>query len=168
MEDKLLELFKITQEDLTQNKFENFWEAFKDGLSQYSIEAYNIAQNTQGEDLAKEFGLDIDEFKAYRQLLLDTNPTLAENYKLLNDLAIKYQRARDAVDALSSKMGEYNSIMLASNPNISDQAKVISESKDALINLLILPQKTLISCLPISLSKIGIQFRTLLREQMAH
>ena len=135
-EDQLLELFKITQEDLTQNKFENFWEAFKDGLSQYSIEAYNIAQNTQGEDLAKEFGLDIDEFKAYRQLLLDTNPTLAENYKLLNDLAIKYQRARDAVDALSSKMGEYNSIMLASNPNISDQAKVISESKDALINLL--------------------------------
>ena len=133
---QLLELFKITDEDLQQNNFGNFYEAFQEGLSQYSIEAYNTAQNLQGEQQAEKFGLDIDEFKAYRQLLLDTNPALAENYKLLNDLAIKYQRARDAVDVLSGKMGEYNSIMLASNPNISDQARVIGESKDALINLL--------------------------------
>ena len=133
---KALGLDKTALADSGEWAAGSFIDAIQEGLAQWDIEAYNATQNAQGEQLAEKFGLDIDEFKAYRQLLIDTTDLEEKDYKILNDLAIKYQRARDAVDALSGKMGEYNSIMLASNPNIADQAKVISESKDALINLL--------------------------------
>jgi hypothetical protein len=44
--------------------------------------------NAEYEALAESYDIDVDEFKAYRDMLAETNNELAKNPKLLNLVAL--------------------------------------------------------------------------------
>lgn len=105
-------------------------------LKNWTPEAYFSGANLEGEKQAKAFDIDVEEFKAYRDLLLETNPLYADNVEGLNAVALANKRLEKGVKALSDDWEDFDKIMSNENASLEDLSSVIPEINDALQDVL--------------------------------
>lgn len=103
----------------------------EEGLATLEEEA-----NAAGEALAESFEIDLDEFKAYRDLLAETYPELKENAKALNEVAVANKRMEKGVKALADDWEELDSVMSDSTSSAEDISSVLPEINDGLQDIL--------------------------------
>jgi hypothetical protein len=101
-------------------------------LDNWTKEAYFSGANLAGEKQAKAFDVDVEEFKAYRDLLLDTNNAYADNVEGLNAVALANKRLEKGVKALSDDWEDFDKIMSNENASLEDISSIIPEINEAL------------------------------------
>jgi hypothetical protein len=69
-----------------------FTTAFKLGMEEWKLSDYIDAANKAGEEAAEKFEVDLDQFKAYRALLLDAHEAYEDNVEGLNAVALANSR----------------------------------------------------------------------------
>ena len=136
----LIKALGLTDEMLAQMGFvgENaatqFTTSFKSGLEDWDPEDFTQGINAKYEKKAEDYGIDVDEFKAYRDLLLQTNSALAEQPELLNKIALRQKRLQKGVKNLSDNWEDFNEAI--SSGDIAKISEVLPEVNDALKDML--------------------------------
>lgn len=121
-------------------------------LDNWTEEAYFSGANLAGEKQAEAFDIDVEEFKAYRDLLLDTNDAYADNVEGLNAVALANKRLEKGVKALSDDWEDFDRIMSNENASLEDLSSIIPEINEALQDVLNLDTKDF-SLLPPTFAK---------------
>ena len=98
--------------------------------------AYAENQNKAGEALAESYGIDVQDFKTYRDLLADTHPELKENAKALNEVAVANKRLQKGIEAVADDWEDYDAIMSDSSASMEDVSKVITGMQGPLQDIL--------------------------------
>ena len=135
--DELVQTLGLTPEMLQQmgfNSAEEFEKAFDEGLAGWTPEDFTEGVNAKYEKKAEDHGIDVEEFKAYRDLLLQTNSALAEQPELLNEIALRQKRLQKGVKSLSDNWEDFNEAM--SSGDIAKISEVLPDVNDALKDML--------------------------------
>ena len=138
--DELVKALGLTEEMLAQMGFvgENaatqFATSFKNGLEGWDPEDFTQGINAKYEKKAEDYGIDVDEFKAYRDLLLQTNSALAEQPELLNKITLRQKRLQKGIKSLSDNWEDFNEAI--SSGDIAKISEVLPEVNDALKDML--------------------------------
>ena len=135
--DELVQTLGLTPEMLQQMGFssaEEFEKAFDEGLSGWTPEDFTEDVNAKYEKKAEDHGIDVEEFRAYRDLLLSTNSALAEQPELLNKIALRQKRLQKGVKSLSDNWEDFNEAM--SSGDIAKISEVLPDVNDALKDML--------------------------------
>ena len=138
-DEQILALFGMTEEQIKALGYDSgkqFAEEVKAGLNNYSEEAYIDAADKAGNERAQELDLDVDELEAYRDLLAQIHPELAENRKALNDVAIANKRMEKGVKTLAGDWEDFNDIMTDSEASIEDVSSVLPDINEGLQDIL--------------------------------
>ena len=141
------ERVKITgmlDEDMTVEEINNTIKAINEGQSledialaaggEDALENFKTQANAAGEAKAEELDIDVDEFKAYRSLLAETNEELAEDVELLNEVAVSQKRMNRGLNTLVENWDDWNTAM--TSDNLEDQSIAMGEMQDSLQDLL--------------------------------
>ena len=137
--EELAQVFGLTEEDLKQlgfNSFTVFDEAFTAGMSGWTEEIYKNAADVRGETSAKTNDLDLEEFKIYRDLLLQQNQAYKDNAEGLNLVAVANKRLERGVKTVSSDWNDWNKILSQTNPAAEDVSAVLKDLNPALQDML--------------------------------
>lgn len=137
--EELAQMVGLRPEDLSKlglGDAEAFRTAFEKGLEGWTIDQYIGATNTAGEVKAKDLGLDVEEFKEYRDLLQDTNKEYEDNVEGLNDVALANKRMEKGVKSLSSNWESWNDIMTDSDSSIEDISTILPDVNTAIQDIL--------------------------------
>lgn len=137
--DDFIKMMGITEDTLKTAGFKSasqFKGAFNTAFNEYSSETYISSANADGEALAEQYELDIDEFKDYRDLLQDTNEEYENNIKGLNDVALANKRMEKGVKDLANSWEDYDEVMSDSNSTIEDISSILPEVNEAVQNIL--------------------------------
>ena len=117
------------------NEFDSFmkefWDAYyKDGNGNQEWQEAKFQESIykEGETKAEEYGLDIEEFKAYRDLLYEYNEELREQPELLNAIAIAQKRYEKGAKALKDIQKDNNSILKKGNEEIQKFGKMTDKT----------------------------------------
>ena len=135
--DELVKTLGLTPEMLAQMGFssaEEFKKAFDAGFDGWTPEHFSEGVNGKYEKKAEDHGIDVEEFKAYRDLLLQTNSALAEQPELLNKIALRQKRLQKGVKSLSDNWEDFNEAM--SSGDIAKISEVLPDVNDALKDML--------------------------------
>ena len=137
--EELAQMFGLTEEDLKQlgfNSFTVFDEAFTAGMSGWTEEIYKNTADVRGETSAKTNDLDLEEFKIYRDLLLQQNQAYKDNAEGLNLVAVANKRLERGVKTVSSDWNNWNKILSQTNPAAEDVSAVLKDLNPALQDML--------------------------------
>ena len=136
-DEEKLNLFGLSSADweaLGLTSAAQFGEAFDSALEDYSVKSYTDAINSKYENLAESYDIDLDEYKAYRDLLAETNASLKDQPELLNKIALRQKRLQKGVKSLSDNWEDFNEAM--SSGDIAKISEVLPEVNDALKDML--------------------------------
>lgn len=134
-----LALFGLSAEQVETLGYESadsFAEAVRSGMEGWTIDDYIGTANAQGEALAESFDIDVEEFKAYRDLLNNQTDAYKDNIEGLNAVAVANKRMEKGVKDLADKWDDYNKIMSDSEASIEDVSSVLPEVNSAVQNIL--------------------------------
>lgn len=138
--DELVKALGLTDEMLAQMGFvgedaaDQFAASFQGGLEGWTPEDFAEGVNAKYEKKAEDHGIDVEEFKAYRDLLLSTNSALAEQPELLNKIALRQKRLQKGVKSLSDNWEDFNKAM--SSGDMAKISEVLPDVNDALKDML--------------------------------
>ena len=135
--EELVQTLGLTPEMLSQmgfNSAEEFEKAFDEGLAGWTPEDFTEGVNAKYEKKAEDHGIDVEEFKAYRDLLLQTNSALAEQPELLNKIALRQKRLQKGVKSLSDNWEDFNKAM--SSKDIAKISEVLPDVNEAIKDML--------------------------------
>ena len=122
---QLGELFGVAEE-----KAEEAGSRLREQLGNWSKDAYWSHFNEEGEATAKQLGLDVDVFKAYRETLKETKKEVEDNAEVLNKLAISEKRVERGCKSLIDGWEDYNEVISRiqnTDESLWDQAQDFSE-----------------------------------------
>jgi len=106
---------------------------------EWDYEGYKQKIDEQGLEEAESLKLDLEEFKAYRQLLYETNDILKAQPELLNEVAIAFKQVQRGVKTLSEDWDEWYKILKSGEPEkVND---ILPEVKEGLQDILQLSDK---------------------------
>jgi hypothetical protein len=131
--------FGLTPEHLEKLGFDSataFHDAFDAALQEWEESDYTSAVNRKGEQKAEGLDLDVDEFKAYRQLLLSTNKAYKDNVEGLNAVALANKRLEKGIGSLSDDWSEINEIMSDGNADMIALSRILPKVNSALVDVL--------------------------------
>ena len=124
---KGLERYKdITSEDV--NELNSLFEEL-DQLKRPAIDA-------QGSSDAEAFGLDVEEFETYRELLRETTDEYDDNSIGLNKVAIANKRMEKGIKDLASDWEDLNEVLSDENAELEDVSTALAKVKGPLQNIL--------------------------------
>lgn len=135
---ELLKTLNLSEEDLKAIGYENagqFAKAFQGELKNYNIDSYVEDLMTKGVKKATELGFDEEEFTKYREALAKTNKELADNPKLLNDVALANMRLNRGLESVASNWDEWQE-GLAAGEGSYDAIMATEGLRDALGDML--------------------------------
>lgn len=135
--EELMRQLGITPEMLTQmgfNSAEEFSRAFEQGLADWDEEDFIGGVNEKYEKQAEDLGLDVDEFKAYRDLLRETNSLYEEEPELLNKAAIAHKRYQKGIDKIAENWEDWNKAIKSGD--IQEMSKILPDLNDAVKDIL--------------------------------
>lgn len=117
-------------------KTEGWQVALKKAKAEYE-EIIALQQSNQVlSTAAKEYDLDLEELKTYKELLLETNPELKEHQEGLDAIVIANKRMEKGVKEISSNWEEFNNIMSNSDASMEDVSSVLPDINNALQDIL--------------------------------
>jgi hypothetical protein len=131
----LMKALGLTEEDLKTLGYtstDNFISAFKNGMKEWDLSHYVDAANKAGEEAAKAFEVDEEEFKAYRALLLDSNEAYEDNVQGLNDVAIANKRLQKGVQTLADDWESFDKALSKDNLTLLELSSILPEINVAL------------------------------------
>ena len=113
-----------------------FRAALEEGAANLEIKEALSSENLRGEGEAEKLGIDVEEFKIYRDLLAEENEELAKQPKLLNDVAIANTRFNKGVNKLASNWKDLKKVLSNSDSSLDDIANALKEVNPALQDML--------------------------------
>lgn len=112
-----------------------FGEKLKSQLKEIDISTLVESINETYRKRAEDLDLDVDAFEAYRRILKETNPVLAENIELLNKVAIADKRVERGAKTLIDNWEEWNEIITRVGDNSQDLSDILPEIEEALADI---------------------------------
>lgn len=101
-----------------------------------SAQDYSNALESVAEAEAKANGIDVDEFRAYKDLLAAEYPLLKNNATALNEVAIANQRLEKGVSEIAKNWKNWDAILSDSGSSMADVAAIMPKINDALSDIL--------------------------------
>ena len=129
--DKILEYL-----DTNIVKTEGWQEALKEAKSEYEEITALQKSNQELTTAAEDYELDLEELKAYKELLLEINPELKENQEGLDAIVIANKRMEKGVKEIASNWEDFNEIMSDSDASLEDVSAIMPEINNALQDIL--------------------------------
>ena len=114
----------------------DFYTKAQESLNKYKESDYSEPHDNAGELKAKELGIDLEEFKSYRNLLIEQNKEYRDNRELANDIAITNKRMEKGVKELAKEWEDYNKVMSDSASSNEDISTVLADIKPAIQDIL--------------------------------
>ena len=136
---ELMKVFGINEDQLIDLGYTNAsqWaQAFQKGLEDWKESDYTDAINADFEAQAESLEIDVEEFKIYRQLLLDTNKVYRDNVEGLNQVALANKRMQRGAQALADDWDEFNNIISKENVSLEELSSILPGINIALQNIL--------------------------------
>ena len=135
----LLNSLGLTKEQIGNLGYQSvdaFKEAFTIGLEKWTIEDYISGRNAAGENMAKNYDLDLETFKTYRDLLFEQNELFKDNAEGANLLAIAQMRLDRGAQLITDDWEDLNSIMTSTETNSTTLAEALAQVAPALQDIL--------------------------------
>lgn len=129
--DKILEYL-----DTNIVKTEGWQAALKEAKAEYEEINTLLKSNQTLATAAENYDLDLEELKAYKELLLETNPELKENQEGLDAIVIANKRMEKGVKEIASNWEDFNEIMSNSAASGEDVSSIMPEIESALQDIL--------------------------------
>lgn len=156
-EDDKIKIVGALDEEMTTEEINNTINAINEGKSveEVALEAggedarenVKAAYNSEGETKAQEFGIDVEEFKDYRDLLAESNEELENNAKALNTVALADKRMQKGLNELTENWEDWNEVLSDSNLTAAEFSEISPEINDAFQDLMGLSEEEM-SLLP--------------------
>ena len=127
----------LTQEDIEAmgTTLDQFESQVKDSLKEnWTFEKFTEGANKKGSQLAEQYGLDVEEFESYRDLLLEQNKALKDQPELLNKIAIANKRYQKGVDKIAKSYKDWDKII--KKGNLNELSQILPELNDAVQDML--------------------------------
>ena len=137
--EELAKMVGINPEDLGTLGFDSadaFKTAFVEGLEGFNYEENIESIKAQGEAEAQSLGIDVDEFKAYRDLLEQTTDAYKDNVEGLNDVAIANKRLEKGTKTLAKNWEDLDDIMSDETASLEDISSILPDVNDGLKDIL--------------------------------
>ena len=119
------------------------WQKMYNSKDAYDEESYNkkkaamdASYNADGETKAEGLGIDVEEFKAYRDLLKDSTDIYDDNVKGLNQIALANKRMEKGVKSLADDWEDLNKIMSDETSSMEDISSILPEVNAGLQDIL--------------------------------
>lgn len=139
-EEEIAQLLGISVEDISAlglDSGKGFVENFKAGFEGFDYEEAMQNIDNKGTQEATSFGIDKDEFEAYRDLLAKELPeAYKENRKGLNEVAIANKRLEKGVKTLGGDWEDLNEIMTDETSTIEDISSILPTVNEGLQDIL--------------------------------
>ena len=125
-----------TSRDVFKVSLKELYNAFIDEINNFDEEKYIAAVNAEGEQRAEELGLDVEEFKAYRDLIESTTDAYKDNVEGLNEVALANKRLDKGISGLASDWEDINKAMTDSEITQNELSKIIPTVNENLKEML--------------------------------
>lgn len=129
--DEIAKKLGLNAEDIARNWGDaaGLEEAFKSGLGDFDAERFKSSAYADGNAMAESFGLDVEQFKAYRDILYETNDYLREQPELLNKIAIAQLRLNKGAKSIKDSYDDLSPLIKKAQKEMSSKTgKVAAET----------------------------------------